>query len=221
MVAHIAPGISRSHCILLQELFLGNNITQLLIWNFVEVEKANMTKKYLSITNNGADSKEVDREEDIPDDKVVLPRFLGLIQSISFVLGLIIGTGIFLTPTGVIRGSSGSIGVSLVMWVVGAFTSATGAMCVTELALYYRQSGGSYIFLRSVYGPALGFLRMWIQFFVLAPCSAAIQSIVIVNFLITPFVGECGSVPEAGIKMGASCVIRMYKPVFVYLYLLV
>ncbi|KAJ8041844.1 Cystine/glutamate transporter [Holothuria leucospilota] len=168
-----------------------------------------MSQKYLPISKNGKDATEIDSGEDIPEDKVVMPRFLGLIQSISFVLGLIIGTGIFLTPTGVLRGSSGSIGVSLIMWVVGAFHASTGAMCYTELALYYRQSGGSYIFLRSVYGPALGFLKIWISFFVVSPCSAAIQSIVIVNFLITPFAGECGSVPQAGIKMGASCVILL------------
>ncbi|KAJ8042021.1 Cystine/glutamate transporter [Holothuria leucospilota] len=146
--------------------------------------------------------------EVIPGDKVVLPRFLGLIQSISFILGLIIGTGIFLTPTGVLRGSSGSIGVSLIMWVVGAFMSSTGAMCMTEMAIYFRQSGGSYIFLSSVYGPVVGFVKVWVSFFVYSPCSSAIQSFAIINFLTTPFAGACGSIPDVGTKIGASCVFR-------------
>ena len=177
-----------------------------------------MGVKYHALSNDDNSSREVYEDDsshaweinkdDKPGNKVVLPQFLGLISSLSFTFGLIVGTGIFLTPAGVLRGSSGSVGVSLIVWVVGAFVSATGAMCLTELTLYFGQSGGAYVFLSSVYGPIMGFLKVWITFFVLSPCSTAIQSMTIVNFLITPFVGVCGSVPDVGIKLGATCVFR-------------
>ncbi|KAJ8042509.1 Cystine/glutamate transporter [Holothuria leucospilota] len=167
-----------------------------------------MDTEYRTLSSNGKDASKTD-SNDIQDNKVALSRFLGLIPAISFTLGLIIGTGIFLTPTGVLRGSSGSIGVSLIVWVVGAFVSSTGAMCMTELTIYFRQSGGSFVFLSSVYGPKMGFLFVWVTFFVGFPCSSAIQSMVIVNFLLTPFMGICDSVSETAIKLGATCVFLL------------
>lgn len=171
-----------------------------------------MGVRYHALRSHESEAAETD-EDDLSGNKVVLPRILGLIPSISFIFGLIVGTGIFVTPTGVLRGSSGSVGISLIVWVLVAFLSATGAMCLTELTLYFRQSGGSYVFLSSAYGPIIGFLQVWITFFVFSPCTSAIQSIVIVNFLLTPLIGACGSIPEVGVKLGASCVFRKYTQV--------
>ncbi|KAJ8046086.1 Large neutral amino acids transporter small subunit 2 [Holothuria leucospilota] len=171
-----------------------------------------MGVKYHALRSHEYESTEIN-EDDLSGNRVVLPKILGLIPSISFIFGLIVGTGIFVTPTGVLRGSSGSVGISLIVWVLGAFLSATGAMCLTELTLYFRQSGGNYVFLRSAYGPIVGFLQVWITFFVFSTCSSAIQSIVIVNFLLTPLIGSCSSVPEVGVKLGASCVFRKYTHV--------
>ncbi|KAF8701659.1 hypothetical protein AX14_000351 [Amanita brunnescens Koide BX004] len=52
-------------------------------------------------------------------------RRIGLISAIFIIFNCIVGAGIFATP-GTILGLSGSVGLSLIMWVIGAIFAAAG-----------------------------------------------------------------------------------------------
>ncbi|KAJ2383437.1 low-affinity methionine permease, partial [Coemansia sp. RSA 2603] len=54
-----------------------------------------------------------------------LERRLGLWSGMAIVMGSIIGSGIFSTP-GLILGSVGSVGMSILVWVIGAVVSLCG-----------------------------------------------------------------------------------------------
>ncbi|KDQ60363.1 hypothetical protein JAAARDRAFT_152940 [Jaapia argillacea MUCL 33604] len=77
-------------------------------------------------------------------------RQMGLVSAIFMIFNRIIGTGIFSTPSVILR-SSGSVGVALVMWVVGALVAAAGTAVYIELGTGLPRSGGEKIYLEYIY----------------------------------------------------------------------
>ncbi|MGH6782854.1 MAG: APC family permease [Sphingomonadaceae bacterium] len=89
-----------------------------------------------------------------------LPRVLGPVGATLFVITYTIGTAIFLVP-GVVAAHSGSIPMSLVLWIAGGLLTLCGALCYAELAVRLPQSGGEYRYMFSAFGPRLAFVFAW------------------------------------------------------------
>src|SRR2546427_6901095 len=98
-----------------------------------------------------------------------LVRALGLWDSTLLVIGLVIGSAVFL----VTGGSSGvarllpSPGWLILAWVVGGAVSFAGALVYAELGAALPRAGGQYVFLREAYGDLTGFLYGWTLFTVI------------------------------------------------------
>lgn len=104
-----------------------------------------------------------------------LQRTLGFWQATGVMLGIIIGSGIFATPTQ-IADSLPSPWLILVLWVLGGFISLLGALTFAELASMLPQSGGIYVFLREGFGRAgrpLAFIFGWTYLLISKPTAAA------------------------------------------------
>lgn len=71
---------------------------------------------------------------------VKLKRQLGLINGIGIVFGLIVGSGIYLTPSGVIA-NAGSMGLCLILWAVAGILETIGTLCMAELGTTFPKSG--------------------------------------------------------------------------------
>lgn len=87
-------------------------------------------------------------------------------------VGTVIGSGIFLTPGGVLR-SSGSVGVSMLVWVGGGLLTLLGALTYAELGCSRPGAGGLYAYIRDAFGPAAAFTFGWTLFVVIASGSVA------------------------------------------------
>src|SRR5438445_7544619 len=94
-----------------------------------------------------------------------LPRKLGLLDATFIVIGIVIGSGIFLLPN-VIARSLPSGPAIVAVWVVAGVLSYFGALAYAELGAMMPATGGQYVYLREAYGPGCAFLCGWV--FVLA-----------------------------------------------------
>jgi basic amino acid/polyamine antiporter, APA family len=92
-----------------------------------------------------------------------LIRGLNLADTISLVVGTIIGTGIFLKTT-VMTQQVGSPEMVLIVWVAAGLLSLAGALSYAELGGMLPRAGGEYVYLREAYGEFVAFLYGWMRF---------------------------------------------------------
>ena len=72
---------------------------------------------------------------------------------------------------GEVLSSSGSVGISLIMWSVCGVISCIGALCCLELGLIYPESGGAYIYIDEGLGDLFSFLYAWTCVLITRPAS--------------------------------------------------
>src|ERR1700743_2990891 len=99
-------------------------------------------------------------------------RVRGASQAMAIVVGTIIGSGIFLVPSEMMR-DTGSSSLVYLAWIIGGLLSLFGAMTYAELGSMLPYAGGEYVYLRGAYGDTTAFLYMWTWFAVAKPASIA------------------------------------------------
>ncbi|KAJ8068755.1 hypothetical protein OCU04_002451 [Sclerotinia nivalis] len=115
-------------------------------------------------------------------------KTLTYLNGLSLIVGLIIGSGIFSSPSQV-NANAGSPGASLVVWAIAGILAWTGASSYAELGGAIPLNGGAQIYLSKIFGEIFGFLFTWCAVIVLKPGSTAIVSIIMGEYLVRAFIG--------------------------------
>ena len=76
-----------------------------------------------------------------------LVRGLGFWSATAIVVGMMIGTGIFLVPSEMAR-AAGTVELVFAAWVLGGALSLFGAFAYAELASAMPEAGGDYAYLK-------------------------------------------------------------------------
>lgn len=102
-----------------------------------------------------------------------LARVLRPLDLVLLVVGLVIGSGIFIVPATVLRETGGVLGLALLVWALAGVLSVMGALTYGELAATNPEAGGLYVYLRDAFGPFVAFLYGWALFSVIGSGSVA------------------------------------------------
>lgn len=150
------------------------------------------------------------RDDVSPGGGVRLEQRITLLNGVTVIVGSIVGSGIFISPRGVLAGT-GSVGLSLVVWVLSGLYSMVGAYCYAELGTAIVRSGADYAYILEAFGPALGFMRLWIESFIVRPCTTAIVALTFAYYVIEPLFPDCDQ-PEIAVTLLAAVCIRKSTP---------
>lgn len=109
-----------------------------------------------------------------------LPRTIGFWGGSAIMVGIMIGGGIFQTPTSIAK-EMGSPLLILLLWVIGGLISLCGGLTYAELATMFPHSGGVYVFLREGFGRMTAFVFGWTYMLVTKPLGAGGIAIIFAN----------------------------------------
>lgn len=169
-------------------------------------ERANMSSKQCKVT--GPESQPMNKKGDQNEDTnegVTMERQLGLMDGVAMIVGTIVGSGIFISPKGVIM-SAGSAGLSIIVWILCGLISFIGALCYAELGTMIDRSGGNYAYLAEAYGPLPSFMFLWASLLIMIPVTNAINALAFANYLLLPLWGTCLP-PDSVVRLVAASAI--------------
>ena len=167
--------------------------------------------------------EEGDTDEDASKaggNQLRLKRELSYFSGLGYVIGGIIGSGIFVTPSTILC-RTGSFGISMLVWVIGGVVALSGGLCYIELGLLIRKSGGDYSYIKEIYsfkksnrisvvlGSLLSFLFVWGSVFVLRASSLAIITLTCAEYFIKPLFIECEDIPRNAVKLLSISILSM------------
>jgi len=111
-------------------------------------------------------------------ESAVAPRAsIGLVEALAITIGIVIGAGIFRTPS-LVASAAETPGAVLLAWAAGGVISIVGALCYAELACAYPHPGGDYHYLARAFGTRLAFLYGWARLAVIQTGSIALLAFV-------------------------------------------
>ena len=147
---------------------------------------------------------------DVKNPEVKMDRTVGLLGGVSLNVGLMIGSGIFVSAKTVAR-LTGSVGMYLMTWVITGTIAFLGALSYAELGTMIPISGGEYSYLKMAFGPVYAFLNSWVTIFLLKPSGLAAIVLACGYYIIEPFypaLNDC--IPELVSKEQLSKIIAAF-----------
>lgn len=159
------------------------------------------TRPYSPTNTEDGDRKSVGVNSNI----VKLKQTLGLHHGVVIIVGGIIGSGIFVSPKGVLQ-EVGSVNGSIIIWALCGVISLVGALCYAELGTCILKSGADYAYISEAFGPLPGFLYLWVALVIIIPTGNAITALTFSYYILQPIFPTCDP-PDASIRLFAALAI--------------
>ena len=110
-----------------------------------------------------------------------LKKNVTFVEAMAIVIGMIVGSGIFLKPATVLQ-NAGSPIMAILAWVMSGIITLASALSIAEIAAALPRAGGLYTYLTELYGESFGFLLGWVQTIISYPASVAAQAIAFATY---------------------------------------
>jgi APA family basic amino acid/polyamine antiporter len=117
-----------------------------------------------------------------------LSRGLNAWDTTLLLLGLVLGGGIFLTPSTIARYLPSGPWI-LGVWAVGGLLSVFGGFVYAELGAMMPRAGGMYLYIREAFGALPAFLYAWVAYFVILAGAGAAVAVGFAEYLSVFFPG--------------------------------
>ena len=127
----------------------------------------------------------------MPEQTTSFKQSLGLRDATMIVAGSMIGSGIFIVSTDIVR-NVGSAGWLIAVWLITGLMTVMAAVSYGELSGMYPKAGGQYVYLKEAFNPLAGFLYGWSSFTVIQTATIAAVAVAFSRFTayLIPEVGE-------------------------------
>lgn len=116
-----------------------------------------------------------------------LKKEIGLFGGIAILMGIMIGSGIFVFGSSVLQRVGFSIGFSLLAWLIGGVLTLFSALTYAELGTMFPETGGYYVYLKNAYGKKIAFLSGMMNFVLSSSGSIALLALAfseVLNYII-------------------------------------
>lgn len=138
-------------------------------------------------------------------------RELGLLDGTMLVVGSMIGSGIFIVSSDMVR-NVGSAGWLILMWVITGLITVIAAVSYGELSAMFPKAGGQYVYLKEAYGKLIAFLYGWSFFAVIQTGTIAAVGVAFSKFaayLYEPFSDENILYEIGSFKLNAAQIVSI------------
>ncbi|PIK41479.1 putative b(0,+)-type amino acid transporter 1 isoform X2 [Apostichopus japonicus] len=129
-------------------------------------------------------------------DKESLTRDINLIGGIAIIVGNMIGSGIFISPKGVLQQTE-SVGMSLVVWTLCGVAAMLGSLSFAELGTIIPTSGGEFSYIKTGFGPPLAFLYSWVAVLLIRTSTLAAITTIFAQYLAEAFSSSSSCSPPS------------------------
>ncbi|CAK9294673.1 unnamed protein product [Gordionus sp. m RMFG-2023] len=137
-----------------------------------------------------------------------LEKEVGILGGTAIIVGTMIGSGIFITPIGVIKAAD-SVGLSLLVWLLGGVISMLGALSYAELGTMIPKSGGEHAYLMEAFAsPARvpAYLFAWTLLMVLKTSAMAVIAMTFSKYIVAAMLPN-SEFPDYGRKIVAYIIM--------------
>lgn len=138
-------------------------------------------------------------------------RELGLLDGTMLVVGSMIGSGIFIVSSDMVR-QVGSAGWLLAIWALTGFMTVIAAVSYGELSAMFPKAGGQYVYLKEAYNKLIAFLYGWSFFAVIQTGTIAAVGVAFSKFtayLIPSFSDENILYEIGSFKLNAAQIVSI------------
>ncbi|XP_076835201.1 b(0,+)-type amino acid transporter 1-like [Brachyhypopomus gauderio] len=136
---------------------------------------------------------------------------VGLVGGVSLIAGVMIGSGIFMSPQTMMRNVM-SAGASLLIWGCSGVLCMLASLSYAEMGTVIRESGGDYIYILRTSGSLMAFTYAFIYVVIDRPCSMAIQALIVSQNAVSLFYQGCPP-PALVIKAVAAVVLLLVSTI--------
>ncbi|XP_056111909.1 b(0,+)-type amino acid transporter 1 isoform X1 [Rhinichthys klamathensis goyatoka] len=129
-------------------------------------------------------------EKDRSPDELKLKTEVGLLGGVSLIAGVMVGSGIFMSPQYVLL-YIGSPGASLLIWAASGLLAMLASLSYAELGTVIRESGGEYIYILRTSGNIMAFICAFTNNIVMRPTSMIAVALTFAQNTLAPFYDDC------------------------------